>query len=107
MTKEYTVNKQIRPAHPGQVLSGILEDLNLTQGELAKRIKTSRQTINAIINARQPITVDLAIRLGIFCGNGPDIWLNLQRAVDLWDEQHKPRRKKLYASIKPIDVVAL
>lgn len=104
MTKEYTVKKHIRPAHPGQVLAGILDDINMTQGELAKRLKTSRQTISAIINGRQPITTDMAIRLGIFCGNGSDIWLNLQRAVDIWDEKNRPSRKKLYSTIKPLEI---
>jgi antitoxin HigA-1 len=104
MVKEYTAKRHIRPAHPGLVLADMLEDINMTQGELAKRIKTSRQTVSAIINGRERITVDFAIRLGIFCGNGPDIWLNLQRAVDLWDEQNKPSRKKIYSAIKPVKV---
>ena len=26
----------------------------------------------------------MAVRLGKLCGNGPNLWLNLQQAFDLW-----------------------
>jgi plasmid maintenance system antidote protein VapI len=26
----------------------------------------------------------MALRIGKLCGNGPDLWLNLQRKYDLW-----------------------
>jgi plasmid maintenance system antidote protein VapI len=26
----------------------------------------------------------MALRLGKFCGNGPEVWLAMQQAVDLW-----------------------
>lgn len=26
----------------------------------------------------------MALRLGRFCGNGPDLWLRMQQAHDLW-----------------------
>lgn len=89
-----------RPAHPGIVLEGILEDLNITQTQLAKDLGVSRRTISLIIHGRQPVTVDMALRLGKWCGNGPGIWLNIQRGLDLWDAQHK--NKKVYARIKAV-----
>src|SRR5437870_9591543 len=79
------IKRNRRPLHPGRILAGILRDIKMTQGELARRLNVSRRTINLIINGHQPITVDMALRLGKFCGNGPDIWLNLQRDVDLWN----------------------
>jgi plasmid maintenance system antidote protein VapI len=32
---------------------------------------------------RQPVTAQMAIRLGKLCGNGPDIWYNLQKRYDM------------------------
>jgi len=26
----------------------------------------------------------MAVRIGKFCGNGPDLWLSMQTAHDLW-----------------------
>lgn len=49
----------------------------------------SRRTVNQIINGRRPITVDMAIGLGKSLGNGPDLWLNLQQKIDVWDALQK------------------
>jgi addiction module HigA family antidote len=35
------------------------------------------------LNEKQPITAQMALRIGKMCGNGPNIWLNLQRTYDL------------------------
>jgi plasmid maintenance system antidote protein VapI len=39
----------------------------------------------------------MALRLGKLCGNGPEIWLNLQRIHDLAHEE-----KRLLAELKKI-----
>ncbi len=31
-----------------------------------------------------PVTPGMALRLGKFCGNGPDLWLRMQASYDLW-----------------------
>jgi addiction module HigA family antidote len=36
-----------------------------------------------ILAEKQPVTAAMALRLGKLCGNGPNIWLNLQRRYDL------------------------
>ena len=35
---------------------------------------------------------DMALRLGKFCGNGPDLWLRLQQAYDLWHAERALRK---------------
>ena len=40
---------------------------------------------NRYIQGRIPVTADMAIRLGKTLGNGPQLWLNLQYKVDIWD----------------------
>ncbi len=35
------------------------------------------------------ITPDMAVRLGKLCGNGPDLWLNLQGRYDAWEATHR------------------
>ena len=37
----------------------------------------------------RPVSPAMALRLGKFCGNGPDIWLNMQRAYDLWHAERE------------------
>jgi len=38
---------------------------------------------------RQPVTPAMALRLGKLCGNGPDLWLNLQKRHDLHHAQQE------------------
>jgi addiction module HigA family antidote len=81
-----TLNKRtVRPAHPGEVLADLLEDLAINQIEFAQILGISHHDISQIIEGHQPVTVDIAIRLGKALGNGPQLWLNLQQKVDLWD----------------------
>lgn len=89
--------KTRRPSHPGALLREIiLPEIGITQAELADRLGVSRRTISEIINERRPVTPDMAMRLGKFCGNGPSLWLNMQQAVDLWElENAKGKEYKL------------
>ena len=79
------LERKVRPTHPGEVISDILEDLEVTQTKFAEVIGVSRRSVNEIIQGRRPITVDMAIRIGKALGNGPQLWLNLQQKVDIWD----------------------
>ena len=72
----------------------------LTQAELAKALHVSRKTISEIVLEQRPVTVDMAIRLGKFFGNGPTLWMKMQRAVDLWDTEEQNR--EAYEAIKPL-----
>ena len=33
------------------------------------------------------VPVEMAVRLGKFCGNGPELWLAMQQALDLYEAQ--------------------
>lgn len=83
--QDITQGRQVRPVHPGEVISDILDDLGMTQTRFAEVLGVSRRTVNEIVQGRRPITVDMAIRIGKALGNGPQLWLNLQQKVDVWD----------------------
>ena len=61
----------------------MLPALGLPKSEVAKRLGISRQTLYDILAERQPVTARMALLLGKFCGNGPDLWLTLQNKFDL------------------------
>jgi addiction module HigA family antidote len=73
---------------------------SLTQKELAKCLGLSRRRVNELINERRDVTADTAIRLSRVFKTTPDIWMNLQKAVDLWDAAKS--NKNDYAKLKPI-----
>ena len=74
-----------RPSHPGELLrEDILPALRLTVTAAAEKLGVSRQTLHAILSERSSVTPEMAVRLGKLCGDGPDIWLRMQMAHDLW-----------------------
>jgi dCTP deaminase len=60
---------------PGQHLRAEIERLGLDQVAVRKATGVSRQTINNIVNDRQPISRAMAGKLGRLTGRGSDYWL--------------------------------
>jgi len=74
-----------QPTHPGAVLrEDVLPDLNISISGFARALHVSRQTVHGILNETKPIAPNIALRLGKFIGNGPNIWLRMQDSYDLW-----------------------
>jgi len=77
-----------RPTHPGGILrEDFMPDYDLTVSGLAEALGVSRQTVNELLRERRSLSPEMALRLSALFGNSPEFWLNLQRAVDLWDAQ--------------------
>jgi antitoxin HigA-1 len=88
----------LKPMHPGELLREVvLPALGRQKKEIAALLGVSRQMLYEIIEERAPVTPAMALRLGKLCGNGADIWLNLQRTYDLATEE-----KRLSAELKKI-----
>jgi len=84
MTRNNPLMRGIPPGHPGATLREIvLPALGKPKVEIARLLGVSRQALHDILSERQPITPGMALRIGKLCGNGPDLWLSLQRAYDL------------------------
>jgi antitoxin HigA-1 len=82
---------EFAPVAPGDILKEeFLAGFGLSQNQLAKAIGTSPNRIAEIVNNRRRITADTALRLGLFFGNSPEFWMNLQSHHDL-----KLARRKL------------
>jgi len=77
---------QVRaPTHPGAILrEDVLPALGMSVTGVAKALGVSRQQVHRIMAETAPITPEMALRLGKFCGNGPDLWLRMQASYDLW-----------------------
>ncbi len=73
------------PTHPGAILrEDVLPALRLSVTEAARQLRVARQTLHRILAGKAPVTPEMAVRLGRFCGNGAELWLSLQQAHDLW-----------------------
>ena len=90
--EEYSVKRPLKrpPVHPGDILrEDVLPALRLSVSEAAGRLGVSRQQLHRVLACTHPITTDMALRIGKFAGNGPELWLRMQQAYDLW---HLERR---------------
>lgn len=80
-----TRNPNRCPTHPGALLAEIVfPATGLSKTEIAKRLGISRQTLHDLLAAKQPVTPQMAVRLGKFLGNNPAVWLDMQISHDLW-----------------------
>jgi addiction module HigA family antidote len=77
------------PAHPGELIRETLEGLReetgkkLTIEEVAKGLKTTRKTLSAIINGKQGVTPEMALKLGKAFNTSPQFWVRAQENYDL------------------------
>lgn len=76
------------PPHPGEILRReFLEPLELTQLEVAKRLRIPLQRLNQILSGKRSITPDTALRLARLFDCAPEFWLSQQAAWDLYVAQ--------------------
>jgi len=64
-----------------------MPDYDLSVSGLASALGVSRQSVNELVRERRAVSSEMALRLARLFGNSPELWLNLQRSVDLWDAQ--------------------
>jgi addiction module HigA family antidote len=50
----------------------------------AKAIGMSHNALANVTAGRSAVSTEMALRLGRYFGNGPQLWLNVQQDYDLW-----------------------
>ena len=78
------------PAHPGELIRETIEGIReetgekLTIAEVAAGLGTTRKTLSTIINGKQSVTPEMAIRLETaFVNTNAEFWLKVQENFDL------------------------
>ena len=84
------------PAHPGELIRETLEGLREETGrkftveEVAQHLGTTRKTLSALINGKQKLTPEMAIRLETaFPNTSAEFWLTVQENFDLAQAKKK------------------
>jgi antitoxin HigA-1 len=94
--------KNRQPTHPGEIIRyEYLDELNMTQQQLADAIGITRVRINEIILGKRSLTPDTAFRLARFFNTTPEFWIGLQTNFDMWNTLQK--REKEYERIRPLN----
>ena len=71
--------KDITAFHPGYYVEEAIQDMNISQGEFAKRLGVSERTLSLFIDGQIDVSYNLAKRLSMVFGTSIKFWFNLQR----------------------------
>jgi len=79
-----------QPSHPGEILlKEFLEPMHVTQLRLASDLGIPIQRINTLIRGKRGVSAETALLLGRYFKTGPEFWMNLQTAHDLYKAQQE------------------
>ncbi len=88
------MSKMHNPPHPGEVLKdGVFADPGITVTQAAKALGVTRAALSRVLNGKAAMSADMALRLAQWLGTGPEVWVNMQAAYDLWQARKKPLPK--------------
>ncbi len=89
-----------QPTHPGKIIKeDYLSPLSITIKEMALILGVSGEILSKIVNERESVTPDMALRLSRAFDTTPGFWLNLQTNFDLWQAT---RISKSWQIVEPI-----
>lgn len=81
---QQSVTNLLDEIHPGEILlEEFMRPNGITSRQLASDIDVPPSRISEIIHGQRPITVDTAVRLGLFFSMKPEFWINLQTEYDI------------------------
>lgn len=82
------IPKNRRPTHPGTILKEVyLEPRKVSLLTLSKAMGISRKHLSRIVNGHARVSVKVATKLAAAFQTTPELWINAQRNVDLYDAQ--------------------
>ena len=91
---------QLRNPHPGEILKQeFLNEIGLSQNQLARAIGVPPNRIHAVVNGTRDITADTDLRLCKFFGLSEGYFLRLQNAYDTMEARRRIAPK--LAKIRP------
>ncbi len=63
---------------PGEILEEALEERGMTHAELARRAALSEKHVSQLVNAKVPLSVEVAFKLERVLDISANLWLNLE-----------------------------
>jgi addiction module HigA family antidote len=82
------------PAHPGELLTGWLDELDVSVTAFAAHIGISRVMLSRVLHGHAAVSADMDLRLAEALGTSPGYWLALQTQRDLWAARVTAKERK-------------
>ena len=98
LLKSYGLPTHRPPTSPGETVKHFLEDLGVSQAEVARALGITANRLNEVVKNKRGISADTALRLAAYFGTSAQFWLNVQVAWDLWRQLR--RRASAYGGIQ-------
>jgi addiction module HigA family antidote len=93
--------KKLAPVHPGRFLEELLQELSVSQAQLAHAIGVSAMRVSHLVKGKRPVTAEMAFQLSSFFGQSPQYWLNLQSRYDL-DCAQDVMGRRIKSEVRPL-----
>lgn len=77
------IRNGMRPVHPGEILRDEMEAAAVSADALSEALDVPLNRVTMVLERRQGITADTALRLARYFGTTPQLWLNLQQTWEL------------------------
>ncbi len=88
------------PPHPGRLIKHeCLKTLNLSITRAADILGVTRLTLSNLVNCKNGVSPEMAIRLSKAFGSSPELWLGLQMDYDLAQAEKKSAQFKVKKAI--------
>jgi addiction module HigA family antidote len=98
MTQIFLFDAVGAPPSPGEIIRRkLLDDMDLTQSELARAIGISRPRLNMLLSGRCPLSPEIALRIERVFGISPQFWLRARADYELFQA-----RRRLIAELESL-----
>jgi addiction module HigA family antidote len=93
--------EMFNPPHPGEIVrEDCLKPLKLSVTAAAAALGVSRQSMSELINGRNGVSADMAVRLEKAGWSTAEAWLRNQAAYDLWQARNRAAEAERKAAKK-------
>lgn len=98
--------EELSAFHPGYYVQELIDDMEITQRELAKRLGVSEKTVSLLLSGTANLTPDLAERLSKMTGTSVRLWLNLQTIYEekCFEIQRRKQEENEKAALSALDI---
>jgi addiction module HigA family antidote len=80
------------PLHPGEALrEDFMPHFSLSSSDVAQRLGVPVATVEGLLAEREPVTAELAVRLGDAFAQSPGYWRAMQLQYDLWRDKYETK----------------